>query len=127
LDYAGGLCSGTRLIIERFGRHILEGRILTGNHQGQAVFIPRVSLDMAPSSGNPFTLRRRQFPLQLAFAMTINKAQGQSLKVVGIHLHIPVFSHDQLYVAISRATDWRQIYICLLPTANGILTTGNIV
>jgi ATP-dependent DNA helicase PIF1 len=50
----------------------------------------------------PFTLRRRQFPVRLAFAMTINKAQGQTLKMVGIFLPKPVFTHGQLYVAMSR-------------------------
>ncbi len=45
---------------------------------------------------------RNQFPLIPAFAMTINKSQGQSFKNVGISLANPVFSHGQLYVALSR-------------------------
>jgi ATP-dependent DNA helicase PIF1 len=40
--------------------------------------------------------------VRLAFAMTINKAQGQTLKMVGIFLPKPVFTHGQLYVAMSR-------------------------
>ena len=51
----------------------------------------------------PFILRRRQFPIRLAFAMTINKAQAQSLKHLGLYLPSPVFSHGQLYVALSRS------------------------
>jgi len=50
----------------------------------------------------PFTLRCRQFPVRPAFAMTINKAQRQTLKMVGIFLPKPVFTHGQLYVAMSR-------------------------
>jgi hypothetical protein len=59
--------------------------------------------------------------------MTINKAEGQSLKVVGIHLHTPVFTHGQRYVAVSRITDYRQIYISLPLLSDGTLTTDNIV
>jgi hypothetical protein len=50
----------------------------------------------------PFTLRYRQFPVRPAFAMTINKTQGQTLKMVSIFLPKPIFKHGQLYVAMSR-------------------------
>ena len=35
--------------------------------------------------------------------MTMNKAQGQSIDNLGVHLSQPLFSHGQLYVALSRA------------------------
>ena len=46
----------------------------------------------------PFILYRRQFPIVLAFAITINKSQGQSLEKVGIYFERPLFSHGQLFV-----------------------------
>jgi hypothetical protein len=41
--------------------------------------------------------------------MSVNKAQGQSLKYVGLDLHSPVFTHGQFYVGVSRATSVNRI------------------
>jgi hypothetical protein len=59
----------------------------------------------------PFALRRLQFPVRPAFAMTINKSQGQTLKMVGVHLPKTVFCHGQLYVALSRAGSKRAVRV----------------
>jgi ATP-dependent DNA helicase PIF1 len=58
-----------------------------------------------------FEFKRLQFPVRLAFAITINKAQGQSLKVAGINLESPCFSHGQPYVACSRVSSGRNLFI----------------
>jgi len=74
-----GVCNGTRLIVTAIGRRVIEGKILIGDFAGHRVFIPRIVFTTGQDEALPVSLRRKQFPLRLAFAMTINKAQGQSL------------------------------------------------
>ncbi|AQK79503.1 hypothetical protein ZEAMMB73_Zm00001d035706 [Zea mays] len=59
--------------------------------------------------------KRKQFPIRLSFAMTVNKAQGQTIPNVGVYLPEPVFSHGQLYVALSRATARSKVKILAIP------------
>jgi ATP-dependent exoDNAse (exonuclease V), alpha subunit - helicase superfamily I member len=58
----------------------------------------------------PFQFKRLQFPIKLAFGMTINKAQGQTLRVTGIELTTQCFSHGQLYVALSHLTSKQNVF-----------------
>ncbi len=101
-NMTSGLANGTRLIVIQLMQHVIEAEVATGPTKGQQVFIPRLSITPSNTERMPFTLRRCQFPMRPAFAMTINKAQGQTLKMVGIFLPKPVFTHGQLYVAMSR-------------------------
>ncbi|PIA40192.1 hypothetical protein AQUCO_02500116v1 [Aquilegia coerulea] len=119
-----GLCNGTRLMVVQFATRVIEARILNGSHTGNYVFIPRITLQPTVSE-TPFQMARRQFPVRLAFAMTINKSQGQSVKFVGIDLRNHVFSHGQLYVALSRSTTSKQISVLL--ESKDDETTTNVV
>jgi hypothetical protein len=125
LDPANGMCNGSRVIVTYMSDRVVQMRLLTGDHKGKKVFIPQITTTSGPEDF-PFTLQRRQFPLRLAFAMTINKSQGQSLKVVGIDLRSPVFAHGQLYVALSRCTSSSRIYI-LFPQDCADTSTINVV
>ncbi|GBN61440.1 hypothetical protein AVEN_1733-1, partial [Araneus ventricosus] len=102
------LCNGSRLIVKALHAHIIEATILTGPFEGEHVLIPRIPL--IPTD-LPFSFQRLQFPLRLAFAITINKAQGQSLRVTGLDLTDECFSHGQLYVGMSRAKDTSTLFI----------------
>jgi len=96
-----GLANGTLLTI----LHLLPDFIHAENQtNGERVIIPRMKL--RPSEDNhkrkSVPLCRTQFPVRPAFALTINKSQGQTLRFMGLYLPHPVFGHGQFYVAISR-------------------------
>ena len=64
--------------------------------------------------------------LSLAFGMTINKAQGQTISKLGLYLPDHVFGHGQLYVALSRATRMSTVKI-VAPNSNHQNKVKNIV
>jgi ATP-dependent exoDNAse (exonuclease V) alpha subunit len=105
----GGLANGTRLIMVKLMQHIVDVEIATRPNKGRRVFIPHLSITPFDTERMPFTLRRWQFPLRHAFAITINKAQGQTLQTVGVYLPKPVFCHGQLYVGFSRCGSRRGV------------------
>ena len=126
LDPSIGLCNGTRMRLIRMKCHVLECCILGCRFKGNKVFIPRISLEPSDQELPGFKLRRHQFPVWLAFAMTINKSQGQSVEHVGLDLCTPVFSHGQLYVALSHCTSGARIKV-LFPSDQRENKTMNIV
>ena len=104
LDPSNGLCNGTRLIFDHVSpnQRVMYCKIkdeVSGRFK--LVAIPRIRL-RPKEKEYPFEWSRLQFPVTLAFATTINKSQGDTLKMVGIWLPQPVFGHGQLYVAPSR-------------------------
>ncbi|KAI8120486.1 hypothetical protein CVS40_8302 [Lucilia cuprina] len=68
--------------------NLIEATIITGKFTGTDLLLSRISMS---TSEMPFHFKRLQFPISLAFAMTINKAQGPSLQVCGLNLKNPFF------------------------------------
>ena len=115
LDPHNGLCNGTRLMIRAFQDNAIDAEIVGGQHAGKRVFIPRIPMSPSEDTSLPFKLKRKQFPIRLSFAMTINKAHDQTIPNVGIYLPEPVFSHGQLYVALSRGVSRKTTRILAKP------------
>ena len=78
----------------------MKYKIITGDKAGDIVFINRITL--YSDNDYPFTFKRTEFPVRHVFSMTINIAQGKTFSNVFIDLWKNVFTHGQLYVAISR-------------------------
>ena len=111
--------------MKRMSPRVIEIELISEEHWGKRIFIPRIILTPSQSQV-PFKFERKQFPLKLCFAMTINKSQGQSVSYVGLDLRSPVFAHGQLYVALSRCTSGHRIRV-LFPEGQQGTSTFNVV
>ena len=117
-----GMCNGSRLYVKELHQnYIVAQKLMTTDYY----LIPRMTLTL-DNLGIPIKMKRVQFPIVLNMVMTINKSQGQSFDVVGIDLTNEVFSHGQLYVALSRTRDCNKLYYFCKRDGNCCFTT-NIV
>src|SRR5437773_455600 len=104
---------------------VIECEILGGKHAGDLVLIPCIPLSPSSTAELPFDFRRTQFPIRLAFTMTINKSQSQTLNHVGLCLMESVFTHGQLYVAVSHVTDGANLRM-IVPNTDEARQEGRI-
>ncbi|XP_065683247.1 ATP-dependent DNA helicase PIF1-like [Hydra vulgaris] len=109
LDLKAGIYNGTRMKVCALQNNYIDAEVLTGVSAGKRVFVSRIQL--APSGSSlPFVLKRRQFPVRLAYSMTINKSQGQTFERVSVYLKKPCLTHGQLYVACSRTRAFNSLF-----------------
>ena len=115
LNLAKGLCNGTRLMVKTIKQYVIEAKVLSGPQKEQTIFIPRISL-YPDEEESPFIFKRRQFPIKLAFSVTINKSQGQTIQKCGVYIDTPLFNHGHLYTAMSRVCNRESLKILVEKT-----------
>ena len=102
------------MILVKIGRKVLRCKVVGGSLDGEIVNLQRINFTHSDNDFDfPMEFTRVQFPVKLAYCLTINKSQGQTLPSVGIYLPQPVFSHGQLYVALSRCSNENNIKILI--------------
>ena len=93
-----GFCNGKRCLVKGISNNLLILTPLDSN--GPDILVPRLPMECTDSKlGIPFI--RRQYPILLAYYLTINRSQGQTLDVVGVELPTSVFMHGQIYVSLA--------------------------
>ena len=85
-------------VLKIVGRHVLLCQTLDTNEK---FWLPRINFEFDLPSLQ-IVITRKQFPLQLCWAITVNKSQSQSLQHVGFDLRNCVFQHGSLYTGCSR-------------------------
>lgn len=121
-----GLVKNTRVVVVGIGQKLITVHLLKPTSgislsQNEDIFLPRITFKEILHSGH--TLLRKQFPLAPAYASTFHSCQGLTLDQVGIDLTHPVFTHGQLYTALSRVRN-RSNMVVLLPADQQ--TTTNV-
>jgi hypothetical protein len=105
--------NGVRCQVVAFaGSKCVFVKLISGPGTGTTILLPACVFMIHPDqSGLPFSIRRRQLPLIIAYAVTVHKAQGQTLSTVGLYITTAIFTHGQLYTALSRTRGWCNIVV----------------
>jgi len=144
LNKKEGLTNNTRVRIIAITTKCV--RVQTITEQKKSFSIPRIRFKFRLPFGRSFELLRTQFPLRLAYCISINKSQGNivlfqscklsNMRIIGqelskclLDLRTPPFAHGHLYVALSRIRKYTDIAVYTNDEniINGVVTTENVV
>ena len=107
MDIYAGHCNGTRYLVKVIGQYrvILHKLDVKDDDKNKILILPWI-----PYGGENF-LTQLQFPLKIAFTLTINRAHRQSAPKCGILLPKNVWTHGQVYVAFSQCGNPHNIFV----------------
>ena len=98
--------NGGRYLVTRLTDNLIFAQKLgAADGDDSEILIPRIPTISKDTGGTFVSFKRTQFPVLVAYYLTPNRAQGQTLQRRGMYLPRSVFSHGHLYVGYSRNTD----------------------
>ena len=124
---SAGLATNERVRIINFFPNCVQ--VETLQVPSRTVFIPKIRFKFQTRFNTSYKMIRTQIPLRLAYCMTYNKSQGQTLNKVLLDTTEEPFAHGHAYVAMSRVRSRKNICIFLPQTAvrDGHPTISNVV
>jgi ATP-dependent DNA helicase PIF1 len=127
LNIEDGLVNGTKVIVVAIRPRAVVVR--KPGVDGEHFVIPRIVFTTPVRLHSSVQMCRRQFPLTLAYGLSVHKSQGLTLDFVGVDLRSDCFTHGQLYVALSRVRSPNDLWVLVQPhrVVNGVAYARNIV
>lgn len=110
------ITKNTRVLILHITQRTVRVQTLT--EEAKSFSFPRINFKFKLPYGNSFRLLRRQFPLRLAYAISINKAQGMEADRIVVDARVSPFMMGHTYVALTRVTSYKNIAILNTPEQN---------
>ena len=113
LNKRAGLTNNTRVIILHVSRFVIK--VQTLNQSSSIHLIPRIHFKFCLPFGESYQLSRKQFPLRLAYCISINKSQGQELSKVLCDFRVSPFTHGHTYVSATRVRHYNDLAYIVNP------------
>ena len=105
-----GLQNNARVRITHITKYAI--RVQTIEQGPKSFSLPRILFKFKLPFMQSYSITRLQFPLRLAYCLTMNKSQGQTISNrMLLDISAESFAHGHLYVALSRITAYHNIMI----------------
>jgi hypothetical protein len=127
LNVSEGISNNTRVRILKIDKYRI--RCQTLDTTSRPITLPRIKFKFRLRYKGCFELTRTQFPLRLAYAISINKSQGQEYDKVVFDIRNQPFQHGHSYVAKSRVTSGQgmALYVKQEDIQDGVPILHNVV
>ena len=104
------IATNTRVQVVELLEHSIKVKTLN-EPTSRFICIPRITFKFRLPYGESYQLTRVQIPLRLAYSMTYNKSQSQTLNRVLIDCTGEPFAHGHAYVAFSRVRNCKNVKV----------------